>query len=665
MTQATLSTLHQALALQKSGDFFGAEQAYRAILSQDPNNAMAYHLLGILLTQVGQASEAENCIARSIELAPNDALALNNLANAQKCLGKFAASVESCTKALAIRPNYSMALCSRANALNELKLTHLALADLDVVLRQEPHHVQALVCKTRVLLDANCPADALHVVKGALDLEPENCDALVCASAALILLKRAEESLPYLRIVLNQEPKHKTAYGWLLKAMLVDCNWSNLESIVKNTHNSIIYHDAVVSPLTLISCIDEPDLHLLTATKINGSLQPTDTQFTFSIDGKNKIKVAYISSDFCNHPVAHHIVEVIELHSRDKFEILGISIGPNDNSSIRNRLISAFDSFTDLTHLSDNEVANFIKKNNIHVAVDLNGLTQLARPGIFKHKPAPIVINYLGFPSSVGNSSHDYIIGDKIVTPFNHSHYFTESIVQLPGSFMPVDRNWIDGDEIVSRDFENLPTDAFVFASFNSHHKISPQIFDIWMRLLKKIDGSILWLQGGTESSCNNLRSEAKTRGVSAERLIFSEHATIARHYARHQLADLFLDTFPYNAHSTAAFALRAGLPIVTLQGKCFASRVSSSLLNAVELFDLVSHDYSSYEEKALMLAKKPDLLSEIKCKLRNKSINFDLFNTPKFVLGLEEAYQIMLETKNKGVKAQSFAVSSQTLQTP
>lgn len=292
----------------------------------------------------------------------------------------------------------------------------------------------------------------------------------------------------------------------------------------------------------------------------------------------------------------------------------------------------------------------------------MNGFTQYSRPGIFAQRPAPLILNFLGYPGSTGSTFHDYIIGDPVVTPLDHGDFFSEHIIQLPGSFMPIDRKWVNELYPITRFEERLPSLGFVFASFNSHHKITPAVFGVWMKLLQEVANSVLWLQMGSNESCSNLRSAAEAHGISCNRLIFAERVPLGRHHSRHQLADLFLDTFPYNAHSTACFALRAGLPVLTYKGKCFASRVGSSLLMAAHLPELICDSLDAYFDRALAISSKPGAAAALKSKLAARANEVALFNTPEYVRNLENAYSSIVKMRLDGRPTCSLTICTSSL---
>jgi protein O-GlcNAc transferase len=371
----------------------------------------------------------------------------------------------------------------------------------------------------------------------------------------------------------------------------------------------------------------------------------------------DKIRIAYVSADFHEHATSHLIAELFERHDRKRFELFGISLGPDDGSEIRRRVVEALDHFHDVRAHDDREVASLLRELEIDIAVDLKGHTKGERFGIFAHRPAPIQVSYLGFPGTTGADFIDYVIADEIVLPFDQQPFWSEKIVHLPGCYQVNDRKREIAERTPTRKECGLPEQGFVFCSFNNSYKITPEFFDIWMRLLNKIEGSALWLLRGNAAVERNLRREAAARGVDPARLVFAEPIVLCEHLARHRLADLFLDTLPVNAHTTASDALWAGLPVLTCLGKGFAARVAASLLDAVGLPELVTKSLEEYEALALKLAREPALLSAYRDRLEKNGPTAQLFDADRLRRHLEQAYTTMLDIERRGEKPRGFSV--------
>jgi protein O-GlcNAc transferase len=372
-----------------------------------------------------------------------------------------------------------------------------------------------------------------------------------------------------------------------------------------------------------------------------------------------KIRIAYLSADYREHAVAALIAELFELHDRARFEVLGISFGPDDQSSLRARLVRAFDQFHDVRSKTDLDVANLLIDLQVDIAIDLNGHTEGARLGILAHRPAPVQASYLGYASTTGAEFIDYVIADEIVLPFDQQPFYTEKIVHLPDCFLVNDAKKAISSTAPTRREAGLPDVGFVFCSFNNSFKITPSTFDVWMRLLKAVEGSVLWLSHANDEATVNLRRQATARGVDPARLIFAPKvARLEDHLARQRLADLFLDTLPYNAHTTASDALWAGLPLLTCRGASFAGRVATSLLHAVGLPELAASDLGEYEALALRLASDASLLRGFRHRLGQDRAACPLFDTDRFRRHIESAYTTMWDIHRRGEGAKSFSVA-------
>jgi predicted O-linked N-acetylglucosamine transferase (SPINDLY family) len=397
-------------------------------------------------------------------------------------------------------------------------------------------------------------------------------------------------------------------------------------------------------PLTFLGYSDDKALQLACASAAVRTLAPEPVQplWTGERYRHDRIRLAYISADFREHAVAFQLAPLIEHRDRARFQVIGISTGLSDDSAIRARLIKGFDRFHDFAGLNSDEIARRLREMEIDIAVDLGGHTGLSRLQIFSHRPAPVQVTWLGYPGTTGAPFMDYIIGDPVVTPPQDQPFYSEQLIQLPDTYFPTDPQRRIGQP-PSRAAEGLPEQGFVFCSFNNAWKITRPIFDVWMRLLQELPGSVLWLKQPPADTSANLEKKAATRGIDPARLVFAGDAPLDVHLARHRLADLFLDTLPYNAHATAADALWAGLPVLTCKGQAFAGRVAASLLSAIGLPELVTENLADYERLALALARDPARLEELKEKLARNLATTPLFDADRFRQSIEAAYIRMI----------------------
>lgn len=360
--------------------------------------------------------------------------------------------------------------------------------------------------------------------------------------------------------------------------------------------------------------------------------------------------MAYVSADFREHAVAYLIAGLFERHDRSRFEITAVSIGPDDKSAMRNRIQAAAEYFVDAWRTHEKDIAALVRQREIDVVVDLNGYTEYNRIGIFSRRPAPIQVNYLGYPGTLGAECMDYIMADRILIPEDRSEFYLEKLAALPDSYQMNDDKRVISDRVFTRAELGLPETGFVFCCFNNSHKITPQMFDCWMRILKQVDSSVLWFLETNATIAGNLKKEAVARGVDARRLVFAKRMPLHDHLARHRLADLFLDTLPYNAHTTASDALWAGLPVITCMGQSFAGRVAASLLNAIPLPELITTTLEAYEALAVAVATRHDELEDIKGKLAHRRLTAPLFDTEKTARHIEAAYVAMVARHQAGL---------------
>ena len=371
--------------------------------------------------------------------------------------------------------------------------------------------------------------------------------------------------------------------------------------------------------------------------------------------------MAYLSADFFNHATAFLMAELFELHDRERFDIIGICYGRSPDDEMRRRVSQSFDQFLEVADKSDQEIADLIHGLGIDIAVDLKGHTTDARLGILAYRPAPVQVHYLGYPGTTGAAFMDYLIADPLLIPPDHQPYYTEKIAYLPDCYQVNDSQRRISDRTFTRTELGLPETGFVFCSFNNNFKITPDLFDTWMKLLKRVEGSVLWLLQDNETAAENLRKEAVARGIEANRLVFAKRMPLADHLARHRCADLFLDTWYYNAHTTTSDALWAGLPLVTKIGDTFAGRVAASLLTAMALPDLITDTPQAYESLAYELATAPAKLQSFRARLAKSKQTAPLFDTLRFTRHLEDAYEQILSRSRQGLEPDHIFVPALT----
>lgn len=658
MNDPHLLALRQGLAQQQQGRLAEAERVFRQVLARAPGHAMAWQLLGLAQAQAGRITEGIAALRRSLEHHPQDAGAHNNLAKALLSTGDDSAALRACEQALALNPVLASAYGTRAQLL--LRAGHAALAQADVerALTIDPRQPDALALREQLARLPGAPAgEAAPPAWQGVD------DPVFRIGLELLRQGRHEAAAQAFERVSPDSPHHARARGNLLQCRQQLCDWRGHAGLLREAEALTLQGRQCMQPFALLAASDRPEVHHA-AARIEGRIPALDGPPAPAHAPRRpggRIRVAYCSADFHEHATAYLMAELFELHDRRDFEWIALSFGPDDASPMRARLARAFDRFVDAREWSDARAAQWLRDEQVDIAVDLKGYTHGHRIGIFRRRPAPIQVNYLGYPGTSGLDCFDYLLGDATVTPLADAAHYTERVVQLPHSYMVNDRQRAIAADTPSRADEGLPPQGFVFACFNNLHKLTPEVFAVWLRLLGQVPGSVLWLLGEAPAVQDRLRALAQAQGIAPGRLVFAGRRPLARHLARQRLADLFLDTLPYNAHTTASDALWAGLPVLTCQGRGFPARVASSLLKAAGLPELITHGLAEYEARALALATHPPELAALRERLRRDGPGSPLFDTPRFARGIESAYRAMVDRWRQGLPPAPFAVTDPT----
>ena len=489
--------------------------------------------------------------------------------------------------------------------------------------------------------------EALTSYDRAIEFKPDNADDYYNRGIVLQELKRLDEALTSYDRAIELKPDYEYLFGTTLHTKMKMCDWQDFDANVKSLLLKISEGKKSSPSFAILALTDSLSVQRKASETWIKDKHPFNPSLGLipKYEHKNKIRIGYYSADFRDHPVSILMAELFELHDRSKFEVIAFYSGPSDSSEMHKRVACAFDKFIDIRLTSDRDVAQISRDMHIDIAIDLTGLTQHARTGVFSFRAAPIQINYLGYSATMGVEYYHYIIADKVVIPKDKQKNYVEKIIYLPNCYLPHDSEQKISSQIFSKQECGLPLDGFVFCCFNAAYKLNPTIFDSWMRILKATGSSVLWLSSNNNSAMANLRMEAEKRGINSSRLIFAQRTKlIEEHLARHSLADLFLDTLPYNAHTTTLDALWAGLPVLTCMGESFASRAAASALNAIELPELITTSQEKYEASAIELATSPAKLKAIKDKLERNRMTTALFDTPRFTKHIEDAYTQMYE---------------------
>ena len=662
--------------LREAGWLDDAVAAYETALRLKPDYAEAHYNLGITLQNLRQSERAIAAYRRAAELRPGHVGSVFNLGSALRSQGRPADAVTAFRRAIALKPDYAEAHYNLGNALRDLKRPDEAAAAYRAALAIRPDYDAAERHLAFALRDQRLFADAEQHLRALLRRRPDDLGAHEMLGELLRLMNRPSEARAIFEAIVAWQPDHPEALAWLLHLKSIACDWrgrdADLARVMKVTERQIAagqrtglsaFH-AFAFPVPPQTCLAigrtwAAETERLVARDRDG------LDFRFERRRKDRLRIAYVSSDFRDHATGHLVGGLFRAHDRAGFEIFAVSHGRDDGSSYRRRIAAEAEHFIDVASLTDRDVALRLYREGIDILVDLNGYTHDHRLGIAALRPTPIVASYLGFPGSSGACFIDYVIVDAVVAPAVEAHLYSERLVHLPHCYLINDRDHPIDDAPLARRDAGLPDDGFVFCCFNASHKIEPFIFDLWMRILRQVPGSVLWLLQTAPEVADNLRREAAARGVDGDRLVFGGKLPKAQHLARHRLADLFLDTCYYTAHTTCADALLAGLPVLTCRGESFAARVAASLLLAAGLPELVVTDFAQYEARAVALAREPAQLRQLRERLQAQRSTCPAFDAPRLVRNLEHAYRSMWETYLAGEPPRALVVPDEGARQP
>jgi predicted O-linked N-acetylglucosamine transferase (SPINDLY family) len=637
-----------------------ALQSFDAALATRPDHVGALRRKADTLLAQKRSEEALAAYDEALLQRPTLVAALDGRGVALLGLGRQADAIASFDRALAIAPRFARAYYHRGMALAALGRYDDALGSYGRALEIAPGLVEAWNNHGTTLAKLSREEEALASYNRALALDSCHVRALYNRGNAYQALRRYAEAAADFERVIAFDGDFEYALGSALYCRARLCDWTGGNEVVRRGIEKVRSGHRAIRPFPFLSISDSPEDQLTCARIFVRDRRPAvPPMWRGERYAHKRIKVAYLSADFHSHATAYLMAGLFERHDRERFETVAVSFGPDSRSAMRARLRRAFEHFLDVRRKSDREIAALLRDLKVDIAVDLKGFTTDNRSGIFAHRPAPIQVNYLGYPGTMGAPDIDYILADRVVLPPEHHPFYAEKVVYLPDCYQVNDCDRQIAERTPTRAEAGLPEQGFVFCSFNNGYKINPAMFDVWMRLLSQVTGSVLWLLKGSEAMVENLRHEARERGVAPQRLVFAEHAKLPEHLARHRLAGLFLDTVPYNAHTTASDALWAGVPVLTCMGNTFAGRVAASLLHAIAMPELITRSLADYEALALKLAGEPGCLANIKSKLWRNRLTTPLFDTTRFASRLERAYSMMWETYQSGRGPASFSVTT------
>ena len=632
---------HYANALCQLQRYEPAIASYDRAIALDGQLADAHHARGLALFYLRKAAAALASYDHALALDPKNGAVLYNRGIALAEVGREAEATASFEAAVGLMPNSPEANTLLGHALRDLRRFKAAFLCYERAVALDVNHAAAYNGGGLALFTLRRFQEAIASYDKAIDLDHANAELHFNRARALDGLGRHAEAILVYDQVLRMDPAYKYAAALRLQARLQICDWQGTDVEIERLCADIEQDKPAAPPFCVLQFsssarLQQKATERWTREEMNVKAVP------LSGDARSgaRIRIGYFSSDFYQHAVAYQLAEVIELHDRSKFEVSAFSFGPDTQDVMRHRLQAAFEHFLDVREMSDQEIVHLARDRKLDIAVDLKGYTQDARPGLFAQRLAPLQVGYLGYPSTMGASFMDYIVADATVIPVSSREFYREKVLSLPVCFFPSDSRRAVADRVYSRTELGLPPAGFVFCCFNNSVKISPRIFEVWMQILRRVDASVLWLRTDDRTVVDNLRAEAQRRGVDGNRLIFAQRTSMPQHLARHRNAHLFLDSQPYNAHTTASDALWAGLPVLTSPGEGFASRVAASLLRAADLPELVASNLDDYREIAVALASDPPRLASLKERLLRAHRGAPLFDTRKLATDLEKAYQ-------------------------
>jgi protein O-GlcNAc transferase len=566
-------------------------------------------------------------------------------------------ALDAFDRGLALAPKDPDLHLNRGNALHALGRPQEALAAYDRVLELAPDYAGAAYNQGLVLRSLGSHDDAVAALDVALAIRPDFPDALNTRAVALTEKGKYADALSAFERLASLAPAYPDVLGNIAYTAAQIGDWSARERVLPSIEAAVERRSPVVAPFVLLGITAEAGAQLANARSFVNARHPAQAAvWEGERYGHDRIRVAYLSADFRDHAVSYLMAGVLERHDRDRFEIAGISWGAPDAGPMRARLVCAFDHFVDVRLRSDAEVARSLREAEVDIAVDLMGHTGGSRPGIFAQRPAPVQVGYLGYPGTTGASYVDYILADRFVIPEAQRRHYSESVVYLPDSFQANDDRRPAAASAPTRGEARIPPDAFVYCSFNNGYKINRAMFDVWMRILRAVDNGVLWLHASNEALADNLRGAARDRNVDPARLILADKVGYAEHLARLSLADVFLDTLPFNGGTTASDALWSGVPVLTCAGNAFAARMAGSLLTACGLPELVTHTLTDYEDLAIALGRDAASVAAKRQRL-GSARTAPLFDTDRFRRHLEAAYATMIERAQRGESPCDFAV--------
>lgn len=643
---------NKGLALRELGDPNAALLEFRRALALNTKDAVAYYGIGSINAEYGEAEEALAAFEKAIAANAGFMEAYESRGSILEHLHRFEAAVANFDQAISRNPSHAPSYLYRGNALKGLHRLEESLASYDRAIEINPDYAEALSNRGVVLYDLGRIETALDSYDRAIAIKPGYVEAYFNRGSLLRIAKKYEAAIADFDIVTKLSPDIKFLTGARLEAKMQACDWSDFDTSAAQLATGIERGESRSHPFVFLTVSDSARLQRKAAEIWVREMCPADATLGPLLEWprREKIRLGYFSGDYREHPTSRLLAELIETHDRSRFEVVAFSFGEDTRDDARKRLELAFDRFVDVHSWSNADIASLARSMQVDIAIDLCGYIHGSRPQIFAMRAAPLQVNYLGYPGTMGAPYMDYVIADRVLVPPGSDCHFVEKLICLPDSYQVNDTKRSVSEVAPTRDELGLPQQGLVFCCFNNNYKILPGTFGLWMQILKRVPNSVLWLLQDNVSAANALRERALAAGVTPGRLVFAKRLAPADHLARHRRADLFLDTLPYNAHTTASDALWTNLPVLTCPGDSFASRVAASLLTALEMTELIASSREHYVQLAVELGTNPSRLSEIRKKLECHRLTRPLFDSRRYAANLEMAFTTINERYRAGL---------------
>ena len=640
--------VEQGLQLHKKGETKEAIDLYLKALSYKSNNPQLLYLVGTANLEIGVFENAINFLEKTISLEPNNIRAYNNLGAAFQNLKRYEEAIKIYEKLIVINPDFSEAYNNLGNCLAKFKRYDEAIRNYNKAIKLNSKNFVAFTNLGNVQKELFNYNEAINNYKKSITLNKNYLLAYSNLGNSYHEIHKYKNALENYKKIFEVDKNYKFLLGRLIHSQMYLCEWENLSNNMDYLISALKKKKQICLPFVSLNIIDNPELHKVSAEI---SFEDKTTIKNISLNkyekkGGDKYKIGYFSPDFRNHPVLHLIKDVFKHHDKSKFEIYAFSMAPEKNDEMTKEIKPYFTEFIEIKNLSNKEIRDLCHKKNLDIAIDLCGFTSFNRFEIFAQRLAPIQVNYLGYPGTMGSNFFDNIIADKVIITKEEEKHYTEKVVYLPNCYQPNSSYEVLQKNNHKKKKFNLPEDKVIFCNLGSNHKITPQIFKVWMGIMQKVPDSVLWLLKPNEIAINNIKEEATKQGINQERIIFGNKLSHEEHLQRLKLADIFLDTYPYNAHTTASDVIRMGVPIITLYGRSFASRVCASILSQVNMSKLSTNSMKNYEEIAVQLGNNTSEIKKIKKEIENNCLDSSLFKIIDFTKDLESIFINLIDEK-------------------